>query len=143
MHGLKWLAAAVAAATLIMPTVSTAASYDRLYVFGDSLVDSGNAATQVPGSAPASGRFTNGLNFADDVSLALGFGPSTAYLQGGTNYAVGGSTVATFYPNQMPPDLGYQITGYYEPSATGAVSPLERRTAIDKKQSCPRYCRRQ
>ncbi|WP_242154930.1 SGNH/GDSL hydrolase family protein [Sphingomonas sp. BAUL-RG-20F-R05-02] len=131
MRRLKWLGAAVVAATLIIPTVSTAASYDRLYVFGDSLVDSGNAATQVPGSAPSSGRFTNGLNFADDLSLALGFGLSTAYLQGGTNYAVGGSTVATFYPNQVPPDLGYQISGYYEPSTTGAVSPPARRTAID------------
>lgn len=131
MPGLTWLRAGVAAVTLAMSTASIAGPYNRLYVFGDSLVDSGNAASQVPGSAPASGRFTNGLNFADDLSLALGLGPATAYRQGGTNYAVGGSTVATFYPGQMPPDLGYQITGYYEPSITAAISPSLRRPAID------------
>ncbi|WP_174279111.1 SGNH/GDSL hydrolase family protein [Sphingomonas bacterium] len=130
MLGFKRLAMVVSAAMLATSSVCAAAPYDRLYVFGDSLVDSGNAATQVPGSAPASGRFTNGLNFADDVSLALGFGPATAYLQGGTNYAVGGSTVATFFANQIPPDLGFQITGYYEPS-TLTTSPLARRAAID------------
>ena len=129
MFRLGWFGTAVVATVLATSAATAAPVYDRLYVFGDSLVDSGNAATAQPGSAPPSGRFTNGLNFADDLSLALGLGPATAYLQGGINYAVGGSTVAPFYPGETPPDLGFQITGYYEPS-TNAASPLARRPAI-------------
>ena len=130
MFAFKWFAIAVAATAFATSAVDAAPTYDRLYVFGDSLVDSGNAATGQPGSAPPSGRFTNGLNFADDLSIALGLGAATAYLQGGINYAVGGSTVAKFYPSETPPDLGTQITGYYETS-TSTSNPLARRPAID------------
>lgn len=80
-----------------------AAAYTSLYVFGDSLTDSGNVLTFTQGSAaipdipPApyfQGRFSNGYNFADRLSQRL-FGagvPATAYLQGGNNFAVGGAT---------------------------------------------------
>lgn len=73
-----------------------------LFVFGDSLVDTGNAAaalraTGQPSRTPeAAGyfqdRFTNGYTFADVVSQGLGQGPSEAYgfLPGGPAYVFGG-----------------------------------------------------
>lgn len=125
-----WVAVATA---MLGMSAAHAVSYDRLYVFGDSLVDSGNAAIASPGSAPASGRFSNGYNFADDLSAALGFGPATAFLAGGTNYAVGGATATTTGPvpvfppvpgsSLVPPSLGQQIANFYEPSVASGVRP--------------------
>ncbi len=79
-----------------------AGPYSGLYVFGDSLSDSGNVLSitgGAPGGIPASayysdgpvvGRFTNGLNYIDRVAATLGLAltPSTT---GGTNYAFGGA----------------------------------------------------
>lgn len=129
-----------AAALLAGGGAARAANFDRLYVFGDSLVDSGNAAIALstPGVVsdivvPPSGRFTNGLNFADDLSAALGFGQATAFLAGGNNYAVGGAIAETTAPLPtlppapgaalVPPSLGQQITGFYEPAKAAGVRP--------------------
>lgn len=112
---------------LLLGLASPASAYDRLYVFGDSLVDSGNARALSPSDVPAvgtatsaaypSGRFTNGINgrnFADDLSRALGFGDATPYLNPfgapGTNFAVGGATVG-FSPTETRPDLLTEIKG--------------------------------
>lgn len=74
-------------------------TYSGLYVFGDSLVDGGNAFIGTNGSqaSPTNGyfmgRFSNGPNFADDLSNALLGQPLTVpALLGGTNIAVGGTT---------------------------------------------------
>lgn len=133
MRVMEWVAVATA---MLGMSAAQAVSYDRLYVFGDSLVDSGNAAIASPGSAPAHGRFTNGYDFADDLSATLGLGPATAFLAGGTNYAVGGATATTTGPvpvfppvpgsSLVPPSLGQQIASFYEPSVAAA-----RRPAID------------
>lgn len=86
------------------------ATYTNLFVFGDSLSESGNAraqnaltpyvpgiteaprpATNVPGgSGYYNGRATNGLNYADVLAQSLGLA-AEASLNGGTNYAFGGA----------------------------------------------------
>ncbi len=79
-------------------------SLNQLYVFGDSLSDSGNSlvisqdAASFPPIFPpppyAGGRFSNGLVAAEYLWQAFNPGnPSfRASLQGGTNFAVGGAT---------------------------------------------------
>jgi outer membrane lipase/esterase len=83
----------------------SAATFSSLLVFGDSLVDTGNAQTGslaagLPDPAPASagysnGRFSNGPNFADFLSVGIGAGLSSPYLQGGSNFGVGGAQAYT------------------------------------------------
>ena len=96
---MKTLVRLLALCTLIFtPAANAAPIYSGLYVFGDSLVDSGNAflgtggAQANPINGYYSGRFSNGLNFADYLSLALTGQPAIPALAGGTNLAVGGAT---------------------------------------------------
>lgn len=96
MAGLAWLGALPAVAQTPVPT-----RYSKLTVFGDSLVDAGNAQEgrrRTGGADPtppalgyADGRFTNGLTFADYLSVDLGLGTTRAALLGGGNFAVGGA----------------------------------------------------
>jgi len=76
-----------------------AGPYSGLYVFGDSLSDSGNDLVITGGAVPVAtvytdgshtGRFTNGLNYADRMASSLGLG-LTASVLGGTDYAYGGA----------------------------------------------------
>jgi len=97
------------AALCLSLTAATAQAslYSNMYVFGDSLSDSGNdlnitshAAPPLPAvgvPAPAyytdgthTGRFTNGLNYADRLAADFGLAltPST---MGGNSYAYGGA----------------------------------------------------
>lgn len=72
-----------------------------LFVFGDSLSDAGNvydASSNTPGLNPDpivppyyKGRMSNGRNWADNVSVALGMGETTASRLGGNNYAWAGA----------------------------------------------------
>lgn len=131
------------------PAEGQTTQFDRLYVFGDSLVDSGNAQTGaplfgIPDPAPAAlgyfqGRFSNGYNLADDLSRRIGLGPATAYLRSGTNYAVGGATTTTIPPGTLPdptndliPSFRQQIA-LYEDSLDGGTPPFppSTRPAID------------
>lgn len=80
------------------------ASLNQLYVFGDSLSDSGNSfeisldAGSFPPIFPPppyfGGRFSNGLVAAEYLWQAFNPGDTSfrASLQGGTNFAVGGAT---------------------------------------------------
>ena len=99
-NALRRLLAAAAIFTLVGP----AAAVSNLYVFGDSLSDSGNIALAVgtdpsqvitgndyvPSLPYASGTFSNGPTWVDAVAQSLGVltGPSLA---GGGNYAFGGA----------------------------------------------------
>lgn len=80
-----------------------AGPYSAMYVFGDSLSDSGNdlQLTSDPGERQGpiptyytdgthTGRFTNGLNYADLLAADLGLSLTPSML-GGTNYAHGGA----------------------------------------------------
>lgn len=93
-------------------------SYSGLYVFGDSLVDSGNAyigtlgAEASPANGYFAGRFSNGFNFADYLSFMISGKPTKALLAGGLNAAVGGATAA-YDPAETSPSFLSQI-GYYD-----------------------------
>lgn len=103
-------------------TAAQATNFSQLLVFGDSLVDSGNAHL---GSAPADdpapssagyygGRFSNGYNFADDISLALFGTPASPFLAApglATNFAVGGAKAA-YDPAEVSPSFLSQL-GYF------------------------------
>jgi phospholipase/lecithinase/hemolysin len=93
------------ALTLVLPLPVLAAPFSSLFVFGDSLSDSGNLytwsdapnpvtnGTPIPVAPPYSpGRFQNGPSYAELLWDQLGLaGDLTPSLQGGTNYAVGGA----------------------------------------------------
>jgi phospholipase/lecithinase/hemolysin len=108
--------AAIVGALATSPALAQA-SYSNLYVFGDSLVDSGNAflATGGAEAPPANGyffgRFSNGYNFADYLSLDLVGTPTSPGLIGGNNFGVGGATTATIPGAQSPSFL--QQVGLY------------------------------
>jgi outer membrane lipase/esterase len=105
---------AVAAALMLVgqPAAAASSSYSSLYVFGDSLVDAGNARNArlqagLADPAPPSqgyfnGRFSNGPNFADYVSQALLEKLTIPALNGGMNYAVGGANAASPFPPTLP-----------------------------------------
>lgn len=72
---------------------AAAGPFDAIYVFGDSLVDAGNAyrAVGLPPSPPYfNGHFSSGPVWTEDLAgrLGLSLAPSLA---GGTDYAFGGS----------------------------------------------------
>lgn len=99
-----------------------------LYVFGDSTVDSGNFLIQAaPGAVlPLAskgyfeGRWSNGYNYADKLSLAMFGTPTTASLSagGGNNYAYGGARIVT--NADFSPDLSAQLAAYT--AASGGVA---------------------
>lgn len=102
--------AAMSAPALALP-------FSNLFVFGDSLIDTGNArigALQLglpdpapPGLGYFAGRLSNGPVWVDYLSQDMGFGLLEPRLLGGTNYAVG---AARAVPNADPaPDLPQQI----------------------------------
>jgi len=106
---------------LALVVATTASAYSNLVVFGDSLVDAGNVATAVPGSAPNPpypyGRFTNGYTFADVVNVAITGSVSTPSLLGGSNYAYAGARAV---PGGSVPGLSQQVGAYL--TSTGGVA---------------------
>lgn len=85
MKVLYSLAAACAAVLVAQAAAAPAqaAPYDRLYVFGDSLLDGGNlyALAGTPASPPYARRYTDGPTFIEyDVSGAGLSGPSRRWL---------------------------------------------------------------
>ena len=109
------------AATLCAAPALAATSFSNLFVFGDSLVDSGNArAARLAGGgvdpAPPSqgyfeGRFSNGYNFADYLSLDLTGRPATAAIFGGSNFSVGGAQAAEV-AGDASPSFAEQIAAF-------------------------------
>lgn len=100
------------AATILVTGPASAALFDNVYLFGDSLLDGGNAFVATggfppyPGSSPApgipapySGRLTNGPTAGEILALnpaIRGTPVLPSYYPGGTNYAVGGATTRTY-----------------------------------------------
>lgn len=91
--------ACVALVTLLLP-ISAAAAFNKMYVFGDSLSDSGNAYQIVLNDPTTSGivfppppnnqRNSNGLVAVEYLAQHLGIPLQPSYT-GGTNYAVSGA----------------------------------------------------
>lgn len=73
--------------SFMLPLKAMAANFSQIYVFGDSLSDTGNSfnATGIPPSPPYfQGRFSNGLVWTEYLANDLGLTP-----QRQTNYAFG------------------------------------------------------
>lgn len=111
--------AAAILAIVAVPAVARAPS--QIVVFGDSLVDAGNVFLATGGFAPTNiynnpsrgyfpGRFTNGPDYTDLLSLKLFGTLSRASLAGGSNYAFGLAKVVT--DADPVPDLTAQLGLY-------------------------------
>lgn len=96
----RWILLAAVSVTVVQAQAARAAlsSVEKLYVFGDSLSDSGNSGQLSGGAFPAppyfENRFSNGkvaVEYLWDI-LNPGNTTFTASLAGGTNYAVGGAS---------------------------------------------------
>ena len=120
-----------------------AAAYSNMYVFGDSLSDSGNdfvrlanpdpATLLPPVDLPASayytdgtntGRFTNGLNYVDQLAASFGL-TLTPSVSGGNNYAHGGARSEYVRPDlalYKAQSFNEQI-GSYLASSGGVMDP--------------------
>ncbi|MEO8445143.1 MAG: SGNH/GDSL hydrolase family protein [Gammaproteobacteria bacterium] len=92
---------------LFIALVSAQASaFSAMYVFGDSLSDTGNVAVLTgglqPGAPYATGRFSNGPIWVDTLSANLGLGAVNPSLLGGKNYAFGGAVTGPGYAPGVP-----------------------------------------
>jgi outer membrane lipase/esterase len=88
------LVASLAAAAAFSLPAQAAPTYSNMYVFGDSLSDTGNISFffggQIPQPPYYQGRFSNGPNWIDYLAGSLGLA-ATPSISGGTNYAWGGA----------------------------------------------------
>ena len=111
--------------SFLLPLKATAASFSQLYVFGDSLSDTGNSfnATGIPPSPPYDqGRFSNGPVWVDYLASDLGLSA-----QQQTNYAFGGATSGS--DNNTPggqglPGLQQQIDSYKATNTSADANAL-------------------
>jgi phospholipase/lecithinase/hemolysin len=89
---------ALAAAAAGVAPAASAAAFDEVFVFGDSLSDGGNAWALTggfPPSPPYAQRFSNGPTAAEQLAAAYGIDLRPS-VQGGSNYAVGGAALQTY-----------------------------------------------
>nr|WP_295660079.1 PEPxxWA-CTERM sorting domain-containing protein [Polymorphobacter sp.] len=123
------LLAAVAVGAAVGLAGPAAARPDQLIVFGDSLVDAGNAylgthgQTAQPGYGYFNGRYSNGPVWTDLINQRLTNQLTTPFLLGGNNYAVGGAEAAEDRSLQgfIVPGLASQL-GIYATSGK-AIDP--------------------
>ena len=123
MKSFRSIAIAVA---ITLSSAAQAASFSTFYVFGDSLVDAGNVRAATGGTTPDAslgyfqGRFTNGYDYTDLLSISAFGAPTRASLLGGNNFAFGGARVVA--NSDGIPDLGLQL-GAYATRAGGVGDP--------------------
>jgi phospholipase/lecithinase/hemolysin len=91
-------------------------TYSQIVVFGASLSDNGNAVSIVPGLFPGApyypGRASNGLLWIDVVAEDLG-NTVKPFVNGGTNFAVGGARTCEISGTSPNPfDMCYQTNLY-------------------------------
>ncbi len=109
MTHIRAAAFAIAALTLVALTPQARAQeYAGLYVFGDSLSDSGNLFALTGGASPPSppyfnGRVSNGPVWVESLAPSLGF----PYVQA-TNFAIAGAETGT----GAPIDVLNQVNGF-------------------------------
>ncbi|MEH2400918.1 SGNH/GDSL hydrolase family protein [Nostoc sp.] len=112
--------------SFMLPTKASAASFDQLYVFGDSLSDTGNIYNATGKTYPQSppyfeGRFSDGPIWVDYLGDQLGLKPtlfttipSTPPTQG-INFAFGGASSGldnAVLPNVGLPGVLKQVLGF-------------------------------
>jgi phospholipase/lecithinase/hemolysin len=126
--------AALMAAGLGFAALAQAAPYSNLFVFGDSLSDVGNDLVVTGGLLPTAtyyssgtttGRFTNGLNYADHLAAGLGLSLTPSVL-GGTDYAFGGARTSSVNAGLPPTALSFnqQIGAFDATHATADSGAL-------------------
>lgn len=124
-----------------LPGAAWSLPYSSLYVFGDSLADTGNNAvffdslsspgalrTPTPLAGPSipffpyapSNTYSNGKVWVDYLADSLGLS-SLASSLGGTNYAFGGARTGPDTPPSFPPSLTEQVAMAF--GTPGAVAP--------------------
>jgi phospholipase/lecithinase/hemolysin len=127
------LSVAVLTLSLLVASSSSAlGTYNNLVVLGDSIVDAGNTqalvlaltggATDVAPAAAGyyQGRFTNGINPADVVNLAVEGTNSVRSGAGGDNWSFGGARARV--DGDFIPDIGSQVSSYLG-SVGGVANP--------------------
>ncbi|MDX2099207.1 MAG: SGNH/GDSL hydrolase family protein [Leptolyngbyaceae cyanobacterium bins.59] len=98
-----------------------AASFSKLYVFGDSLSDTGNSLAFTANTIPpsflgyANGRFSNGDNWIDVLAPQLGLSvppisAATASSPIGVNFAINSATTGT--QNTFPSPFPFPLPGF-------------------------------
>jgi len=96
-----------------------------MYVFGDSLSDTGNISYffggQIPQAPYYQGRFSNGPIWIDDLAGALGLPVSPSY-PGGNNYAWGGAVTGPG-GNVLPPYTLIDQANFYLADSGGVADP--------------------
>jgi phospholipase/lecithinase/hemolysin len=112
-------AAAFAAAQPVAPVqAAPGAPYSAMYVFGDSLSDTGNVSLATLGIVPVSPpyadhSFSNGPVWAQDVAQSIGLPALQPSLAGGTDFAYGGAeTGQTLVHTLNPTDLTAQYAQF-------------------------------
>lgn len=114
-------ALAFAAAALGSPL---AVAYSNLFVFGDTLSDTGNVFLATGGAIPPAppyfnGRFSDGPNWIDALTSGLGTpAGQTPSLAGGNNYAFGGARTGA--GSSPVPGVLAQIGGLWAPTHPSA-----------------------
>ena len=114
---------------LSLPLLATAGPFSNLYVFGDSLSDTGNLlGTGAPRPFPFAGpylgdRFSNGPLWVEHLAQGLGLSPLAAapFIYGGNNFAFAGAQTGTFLapPADQIPGVLAQVGGIWAPSLLG------------------------
>ncbi len=124
-----------------LPGSAVASPYSNLFIFGDSLADSGNNAIALDGSGPppgtlrtqtpmldpvqistlpySSGRYSNGPVWTEYFAGRMGM-TALPSLAGGTNFAFGGANTGPYgtgFPFSMLDQVSFFMT------ATGGVAP--------------------
>ena len=127
---LRRLVPLVAALALASTAAAQNRSFANIYVFGDSLSDTGNlfAATSALGAAnpPApyfQGRFSNGPVWVERLGNPLALTVTAApTVRSSMNFAFGGATAAG--TNSLPPALGVQIGMFRQRGITPGPNDL-------------------
>ncbi|MEN9539617.1 MAG: hypothetical protein RLZZ126_1852 [Pseudomonadota bacterium] len=142
------LATASLAAALALPMAAQAGPYSSIYVFGDSLSDTGNLALTSPGGVlPQFGGFqgpyysgpfqqlSNGPVWVNHLAAGLGLPATQAlpFLVGGNNYAFAGArTDASFsVPQFIPPGMHLQLGMWNFGGAAFGLSPTPAHAVAD------------
>ncbi len=114
---------------LSLPLLSTAGPFSNLYIFGDSLSDTGNllgtgALRPYPFAGPYMGnRFSNGPLWVEHLAQGLGLSPlaATPFIYGGNNFAFAGAQTGVYPapPADQIPGVLAQVGGIWAPTRTG------------------------
>ncbi|HKD77364.1 MAG TPA: SGNH/GDSL hydrolase family protein, partial [Ktedonobacterales bacterium] len=106
-------------------TAAPGASYRAMYVFGDSLSDTGNVSLAtlglVPVSPPYADRsFSNGPVWAQDLAQSFGLATLQPSLAGGTDFAYGGANTG---PTPEHTENGTDLSSQFDQFSAQVRSP--------------------